>query len=77
MAKNNTDYDVIIIGGGTAGCSCAWNCSRLGLKTLLIEKNNYLGGAITSQLVIPSMNTEHKNYNTDFFNKLCKNRILT
>ncbi len=71
MGKNNTDYDVIIIGGGTAGCSCAWNCSRLGLKTLLIEKNNYLGGAITSQLVIPSMNTEHKNYNTDFFNKLC------
>ena len=64
-------YDVIIVGGGTAGCSCAWNCSRLGLKTLLVEKNAYLGGAMTAQLVIPAMKTEHKNFNMDFYNELC------
>lgn len=73
MQKSNYDYDVIIVGGGVSGCSCAWNCARLGLKTLLVEKNSYLGGAITTQLVVPAMNTEHKNFNIDFFNELCKN----
>lgn len=63
-------YDVIIIGGGTAGVSCAWNSSKLGLKTLLIEKNSYLGGTITSSLVIPAMKTSKNSINNDFFNEL-------
>lgn len=67
MQKN---YDVIIAGGGTSGCACAWMSTKLGLKTLLIEKNPYLGGAMTSQLVVPAMKTEHKNFNTDFFQEL-------
>ena len=50
-------YDVIIVGGGTAGVSCAWNCGKRGLKTLLIEQNSFLGGSITSALVIPAMKT--------------------
>ena len=50
-------YDVIIVGGGTAGVSCAWNCGIKGLKTLLIEQNSFLGGSITSSLVIPAMKT--------------------
>lgn len=73
MEKYKKNYDVIILGGGTSGCSCAWNCARLGLKTLLLEKNNFLGGAITSQLVIPAMKTDHKNFNTVFYEELCKN----
>ena len=54
---NINKYDVVIVGGGTSGVSCAWNSAKLGLKTLLIEKNTYLGGAITSSLVIPAMKT--------------------
>lgn len=61
-------YDVIIAGGGTAGVSCAWNAARLGLKTLIIEQNSYLGGAITSSLVIPAMKTSDNAINTDFYN---------
>ena len=60
-------YDVIIVGGGTAGVSCAWNAGKLGLKTLLIEKNTYLGGSITSSLVIPAMKTSQNAINTDFY----------
>ena len=41
-------YDVVIIGGGTAGCAAAYTAGKLGLKTLLIEKNIHLGGTITS-----------------------------
>ena len=34
-------YDVIVIGGGPAGSSAARKASSLGLKTLLIEKENF------------------------------------
>ena len=65
-------YDVIIAGGGTAGVSCAWNLGKRGIKTLLIEKNSFLGGSITSSLVIPAMKTSDNAINTDFFNELYK-----
>jgi geranylgeranyl reductase family protein len=34
-------YDIIVIGGGPAGSSAARKASSLGLKTLLIEKENF------------------------------------
>ena len=69
MAKK---YDVVIIGGGTSGCACAWNCGRLGLKTLLLEKNIHLGGTITSGFVVPVMKSGDNQINTDFYNELIK-----
>lgn len=63
-------YDVIIVGGGTAGCACAYIAGKLGLKTLLIEKNSFLGGSITSALVIPAMKTSDNAINTEFFDTL-------
>ena len=68
----NNKYDLIIVGGGTAGVSCAWNAGRLGLKTLIIEQNSYLGGSITSSLVIPAMKTSKNAINTEFFSVLYK-----
>jgi len=68
----NNKYDVIIAGGGTAGVSCAWNCAKRGLKTLIVEKNSFLGGSITSSLVIPAMKTSENAINTDFFEELYK-----
>ena len=61
-------YDVVIIGGGTAGVSCAWNCGKLGLKTLLIEQKSFLGGSMTSSLVVPAMKTSDNAINNTFFN---------
>ncbi len=63
-------YDVVIVGGGTAGISCAWNAGKLGLKTLLIENDINLGGAITSALVIPAMKVDSQGINVDFYNEL-------
>ncbi|MFA6290827.1 MAG: FAD-dependent oxidoreductase [Victivallales bacterium] len=40
-------YDVIVIGGGTAGVVAAIQAGRAGAKTLLIEKCGMLGGTIT------------------------------
>ena len=64
-------YDIIIVGGGTAGCAASYTAGKLGFKTLLIEKNIHLGGAITSGLVVPAMNAGINQINTDFFNILC------
>ena len=66
--KNN--YDIIVVGGGTAGCSCAYIAATYGLKVLLIEKNSFLGGSITSSLVIPAMKTSENAINTEFFDTL-------
>ena len=63
-------YDIIVVGGGTAGCSCAYTAAKLGLKVLIIEKNTFLGGSITSALVIPAMKTSDNAINTEFFDTL-------
>ena len=63
-------YDVVIAGGGTAGCACAYTAAKLGMKVLLIEKQSFLGGSITSSLVIPAMKTSPNAINTDFFDTL-------
>ena len=44
-------FDVIVCGGGAAGCAAAIAAARLGAETLLVEKDGYLGGATVSQLV--------------------------
>ncbi|MBA4387715.1 MAG: FAD-dependent oxidoreductase [Verrucomicrobia bacterium] len=41
-----TNYDVIVVGGGTAGLAAAIQAGRAGANTLLIEKNGILGGTI-------------------------------
>lgn len=64
------EYDVVIIGGGTSGCSCAYNCAKNNLKTLLIEKNNYLGGLMTGGLVVPIMKSSVSNINCNYYKKL-------
>ena len=63
-------YDVVIIGGGTAGCATAYTAGMLGLKTLLIEKNIHLGGTITSGLVVPAMKCGEHQINTEFYDAL-------
>lgn len=67
---NTKKYDVVIIGGGVSGCSCAWNCAKRGLSTLLIEKKSFLGGAISGGLVVPMMKTDDQGINVDFFKEL-------
>ncbi len=46
MAQNKADFDVIIIGGGPGGLSAAFWCAELGLKAILLEKEEELGGQL-------------------------------
>lgn len=66
----NKNYDVIVVGGGTAGCATAYMSAKLGLKVLLVERGIHLGGTISSGLVVPAMMGGHHQINTDFYNIL-------
>ena len=52
--SNNYNYDIIIVGGGISGLFTANKLSKTGLKILIIEMNEELGGRI------------HTIYKTDF-----------
>jgi hypothetical protein len=45
-------FDVIVVGGGSAGIGSAIAAARNGAKTLLVEKYGFLGGMLTAGLVI-------------------------
>ena len=48
----NKTYEVAVIGGGPSGLAAAISAARLGKKTILVERNGFLGGAATSGLGI-------------------------
>ncbi len=54
------EYDIIVVGSGPAGCGAAITAARQGLKVLLIEKNNCLGGAWTTGFMNPLFDYEKK-----------------
>jgi hypothetical protein len=48
-------YDLVVVGGGQAGCAAALAGARGGLKVLLIEAGGALGGSAVNCLVNPFM----------------------
>lgn len=48
MAQTSYKTDIIIIGGGASGTTAAIQSARMGVKTLVIEETEWLGGMLTS-----------------------------
>ena len=48
-------FDVLVVGGGNAGCAAALAAARHGAKTLLVERYGFLGGTATAAMVGPWM----------------------
>src|ERR1700758_739300 len=57
-----TKYDVVILGAGHNGLVAASYLGRAGLSVLLLEKNNYIGGATTSQRLFPDYDARLSRY---------------
>ena len=55
-------YDVVILGAGHNGLVAASYLARAGLSVLLLEKNDYIGGAVTSQKIFPDYDAQLSRY---------------
>ncbi|HET7815573.1 MAG TPA: FAD-dependent oxidoreductase [Candidatus Baltobacteraceae bacterium] len=52
---NARQYDVLVVGGGNAGCAAAIAAARHGARTMLVERYGFLGGTATASMVGPWM----------------------
>lgn len=50
-------YDMVVLGGGVGGALAAYAAAKQGLKVVLTEETDWIGGQLTSQAVPPD---EHK-----------------
>jgi phytoene dehydrogenase-like protein len=62
MTTTKAKYDVVILGAGHNGLVAASYLGRAGLSVLLLEKNNYIGGATTSQKIFPDYDARLSRY---------------
>src|SRR5207302_8962355 len=68
-------YDVVILGAGHNGLVAASYLGRAGLSVLLLEKNDYIGGATTSQKVFPDYDARLSRYS--YLGSLFPEQIIT
>src|SRR3954454_18856962 len=57
-----SQYDVVILGAGHNGLVAAGYLGKAGLSILLLEKNDYIGGATTSQQIFPDYDAQLSRY---------------
>lgn len=57
MQMRELSCDILIVGGGTGGCAAALAACGMGLRVVLTEETDWVGGQLTSQAVPPD---EHR-----------------
>src|SRR5216117_3980675 len=57
-----SQYDAVILGAGHNGLVAASYLGRAGMSVLLLEKNDYIGGATTSQKLFPDYDARLSRY---------------
>jgi phytoene dehydrogenase-like protein len=52
-------YDAVVVGAGHAGLVCATYLAEFGLRTLVLERRNAIGGAALTQEIAPGFSRVH------------------
>ena len=56
---SSSEYDAIIIGAGHNGLTCACYLAKAGLRVLVVEQYNSLGGmTITEEVTLPGFRSD-------------------
>jgi hypothetical protein len=55
-AAKEMEADIVIIGGGLGGCAAALAAARNGLRVIVTEETDWIGGQLTQQAVPPDEN---------------------
>ena len=59
---SETRYDAIVVGGGHNGLTAAFYLSRAGLRTLVLERRDVLGGACVTEEIAPGCRASTTSY---------------
>ncbi len=51
--KDVGDFDVVVVGGGLAGCTAAVAAARMGAHTILVQNRTVLGGNASTEILVP------------------------
>ena len=62
MSRIKARYDAVILGAGHNGLVAAAYLAKAGLSALVLEKNDYVGGATTSQRIFPDYDARLSRY---------------
>ncbi len=73
--KINSSYDVVIVGGGHNGLIAACYLGAAGKKVLILEKNDYIGGATYSNNIFKGVDARVSVYS--YLISLLPNKILS
>jgi len=68
MTGGSTPYDVAIIGGGHNGLVAAFYLARAGLRTVVLEKNEVVGGAAVTEEFHPGFSNSVASYTVSLLN---------
>jgi pyruvate/2-oxoglutarate dehydrogenase complex dihydrolipoamide dehydrogenase (E3) component len=58
MQTQSEEYDVVVLGSGEGGKYIAWTLSKMGMRTVVIERK-YVGGSCPNIACLPSKNIIH------------------
>lgn len=59
-------YDVVVIGGGLAGCTAAVAAARNGASTVLIQNRPVLGGNASTEILVPPVGVSPGKYSSRY-----------
>src|SRR3954447_11132869 len=75
LAARDFRCDVAIIGGGVGGCAAAIAACRNGMRVIMTEETDWIGGQLTSQAVPPDEHPWIESFGCTALYRSYRNRV--